>query len=121
MKGSTLLRGILLGSVTAAVTVLLTTPQSGDQLRRNVRRKMDTFELTMDDLKQKVEEVKFSIQHLTNEAKATLPQTIEGLKQSILGFQRETEPNRTKLTSEIESIQRSLDQLEEQLAKQQSK
>lgn len=118
MKKSTFLVGVLAGSITAATAVLLTTSQSGEQLRSNVKQKVDEYKYLLDDVKDKIEEMKFAIQNLTDDAKKTIPATIEELKESVMSWQKSTELNKNNLQQEIATIQQSLEQLEEQLEQQ---
>ncbi|MBF4501249.1 YtxH domain-containing protein [Savagea sp. SN6] len=120
MKQSNFLLGVLAGSITASVAVLLTTSQSGEQLRNNFKTKSCHLQSMAEDIKVKANELVGSIQHLTAEAKNNLPETIEEIKQSVMTWQQSTEPNKNNLTKEIDSIQRSIEQLEQQIAKQQN-
>lgn len=120
MKQSNFLLGVLAGSVAASVTVLLTTSQSGEQLRENMKAKSCNLQSMIEDIKVKANELVQSIQHLTAEAKSNLPETIEDIKQSVMAWQQSTEPHKNNLTLEIDSIQKSIEQLEQQIAKQQN-
>ncbi|HEY4602330.1 MAG TPA: YtxH domain-containing protein [Cerasibacillus sp.] len=120
MKQSNFLLGVLAGSITASVAVLLTTSQSGEQLRANMKSKSCNLQSMIEDIKAKASELVESIQHLTTEAKANLPETIEEIKQSVMVWQQSTEPHKNNLSQEIDSIQKSIEQLEQQIAKQQN-
>ncbi|HEY9582370.1 MAG TPA: hypothetical protein VIR13_05320 [Savagea sp.] len=120
MKQSNFLIGVLAGSITASVAVLLTTSQSGEQLRANMKSKSCNLQSMIEDIKVKASELVESIQHLTTEAKANLPETIEDMKQSVMAWQQSTEPHKNNLSQEIDSIQKSIEQLEQQIAKQQN-
>lgn len=113
--------GLLAGTATAATAVLLTTPQSGEQLRRSMKETATDFKMKMDDVAIRLLEVKVALQHLGEEAKTVLPETFESLKQSVEKWQDSTAPNQERLESELTSIQNALEDLERQLADAQKK
>ena len=58
MKASTFLAGLLAGSVTAAVTVLFSTPQTGSEIRSSVKSASTDMKHKLHDVKGKIAELK---------------------------------------------------------------
>ncbi len=119
MKASTFFLGLVAGSVTAAITVLYSTPQSGSQLRITVKNASTDMKEKFKDVKVKVNDLKESISHLQKEATETIPTAIDGIKGSIEKWQHATEPNKVRMEKEIAAIQTALEELEQTLGAQQ--
>lgn len=119
MKTSTFFLGLVAGSVAAAITVLYSTPQSGNELRKTVKNASVDMKDKCKEIKVKVDDLKESISHLTTEAKETIPVAIDGIKGSIEKWQQSTEPNKNQLEKEIAAIQTALEELEQTLTTQQ--
>ena len=83
MKASTFFLGLVAGSVAAAVTVLFSTPQSGNELRKTIKNASTDMKDKFNDVKVCVDDLKESISHLTQETKESIPVAIEGIKGSV--------------------------------------
>ena len=119
MKASTFFLGLVAGSVAAAVTVLYSAPQSGNELRKTVKNATTDLKVKCQDVQGCIDDLKNSISHLTQEAKEAIPVAIEGIKGSVEQWQRATEPNKERMDKEIAAIQKALEELEQSLAAQQ--
>ncbi len=116
MKASTFFLGLVAGSVAAAVTVLYSAPQSGNELRKTVKNATTDLKVKCLDVQGRVDDLKNSIAHLTQEAKEVIPVAIDGIKGSVEQWQRATEPSKERMDKEIASIQKALEELEQSLA-----
>lgn len=116
MKAKPFLIGLTAGIVGGTIAVLFSTPQSGQQLRSNLKANTDTTKEKLQDVKWQVNNVKDSVNSLTNEAKNNIPQIINELKQSITTFSTEIEPNKNNLQQEIEALQNSISLIEKNIA-----
>ncbi len=119
MKASTFFLGLVAGSVAAAVTVLYSAPQSGNELRKTVKSATIDMKVKFKDVKGCVDDLKDSIARLTHEAKEAIPIAIDGIKGSVEQWQQATEPNKERMDKEIAAIQKALEELEQSLAAQQ--
>lgn len=115
MKAKPFLIGLTAGIVGGTIAVLFSTPQSGQQLRSNLKTNTDTTKVKLQDVKLQVNNVKDSVNSLTNEAKNNIPQIIKELKQSITTFSTEIEPNKNNLQQEIEALQNSISLIEKNI------
>lgn len=112
MKAKPFLFGLGAGIVGGTIAVLLSTPQSGQQLRANAESTKDKLL----DVKQQAGTVKQSVHSLTNEIKNNIPLIINDLKQTITTFTEEIEPSKNNLQQEIEALQNSISEIEKNVA-----
>lgn len=116
MKTKPFLIGLTAGLVGGTIAVLFSTPQSGQQLRFNLKSNADSTKEKFQDVKLQVGNVKHSINTLTNEAKNNIPQIINDLRTSINKFSTEIEPTKNNLQQEIEALQNSISLIEKNIA-----
>lgn len=116
MKAKPFLIGLTAGIVGGTIAVLFSTPQSGQQFRSNLKTNTDSTKEKLQDVKLQVNNVKQSVNTLTNEAKNNIPQIINDLKQSINTFSKEIEPTKNNLQQEIEALQNSISVIEKNIA-----
>lgn len=118
MKASTFFVGLVTGVIAGSAAVLFSTPQSGSDLRSNVKTVSSDWKEKLSEVKFQISDLKQSIAGLSKEAKTEIPKTIEELKESIQSWQSETAPIQENLQNEIASIQSAMEDLEKSLAKQ---
>lgn len=121
MKTKTFLLGAAIGLIGGAVVALSTAPQSGTQLRQNITRNTDGTKSEFLAVKSDANQVKHAIQALTNEAKNNIPQIINELKESFTNFKQDIEPNAAHLKQEIENLQKSIEEIEKNIPKDDKK
>lgn len=119
MKASTFFIGLVTGVVAGSAAALFSTPQSGSELRSNVKTASSDWKDKLSEVKFQLSDLKQSIARLTKEAKTEVPQTIDELKQSVQLWQNQTGPIQENLQNEISSIQMAMEELEKSIAKHQ--
>lgn len=119
MKASTFLFGLGAGLLAGSAAVLFSTPQSGTEMRTNVKNVSADWKDKLSEVKFQLSDLKQSISNLTKESKTQVPQTIDELKKSVQKWQTETAPIQENLQIEIASIQMAMEELEKSLAKHQ--
>lgn len=119
MKTSTFFIGLTTGAIAAAVTVLYSTPQSGNELRTTVKSASTEMKEKCSVVNEKLNSLKRSISKLTKEAKETVPEAVSGLKDSFDFWQKSTDPNRIRLEQELSAIEDALKSLELSIANEQ--
>ncbi len=119
MKASTFLVGLGAGLLAGSAAVLFSTPQSGTEMRTNVKNVSTDWKDKLSEVKFQLSDLKQSISNLTKESKTQVPQTIDELKKSVQKWQTETSPIQENLQNEIASIQMAMEELEKSLAKHQ--
>ncbi len=109
MKASTFFLGLTTGAIAGAVTVLYSTPKSGDEFRSTVSADwQDHYQ----ELKIKLAQLKNSLASLSREAKDQIPDAVDYVKQSVGNLKNTTEPMNDRLHQELIAIQESLEKLE---------
>lgn len=119
MKASTFFIGLVTGVVAGSAATLFSTPQSGSNLRSNVKTVSSDWKEKLSEVKFQISDLKQSIARLTKEAKTEVPQTIDELKQSVQKWQNQTGPIQENLQNEISSIQMAMEELEKSIANHQ--
>ena len=119
MKASTFFVGLVTGIIAGSATVLFSTPQSGSELRSNVKTVSSDWKEKLSEVKFHISDLKQSIASLTKETKTEIPQTLEELKVSVQKWQTETAPIQEELQNEIAAIQMAMEDLEKSLVKHQ--
>lgn len=119
MKASTFFIGLVTGVVAGSAAALFSTPQSGSNLRSNVKTVSSDWKEKLSEVKFQISDLKQSIARLTKEAKTEVPQTIDELKQSVQKWQNQTGPIQENLQNEISSIQMAMEELEKSIANHQ--
>ena len=119
MKASTFFIGLVTGVVAGSAAALFSTPQSGSNLRSNVKTASSDWKEKLSEVKFQISDLKQSIARLTKEAKTEVPHTIDELKQSVQKWQNQTGPIQENLQNEISSIQMAMEELEKSIANHQ--
>lgn len=117
MKASHFFLGIAAGTIAGVSAVLLSTPQSGVELRSSLKSTSLDIRNKLSDVKLQLQDLKSSISRLSKQSKEVVPQTVEDLKKSIEQWQLETAPMQQHLQAEISSIQEAIEALEKTLPK----
>ncbi|WP_431027897.1 YtxH domain-containing protein [Lysinibacillus sp. LZ02] len=115
MKAKTFFTGVGVGLVTGMVATIITAPQAGKQLRSTIIRNATTFKDQLIDVKNETSNVKQSIITFTEETKNNMPKIINELKETIVTFKNEIEPETEKLKQEIENLQNSINEIEKNI------
>lgn len=115
MNKKSLTYGLLIGGVVGGVASLLTSPSSGKEIRAQIKDKKDDWTVVIEEMKGHIGELKESIGTLSQEGKETVLQLSKDLQASFKQWQASTEPNNQRLQEEIQSIQRTIEELEKSI------
>lgn len=117
MKASRFFLGLATGVAAGAATALFSAPQSGQEFRTTMKSTSSEWKEYLNELKEKVNGLKESINHLTEEAKAQLPEAVDGLKASLETWTESTAPAKEHLQLEIMAIQNAIEELQNTISK----
>ncbi|KPL61526.1 YtxH domain-containing protein [Rossellomorea vietnamensis] len=115
MNKKSLAYGLLIGGVVGGIASLLTSPSSGKEIRAQIKDKKDDWTAVIEEMKGHIGELKESIGTLSQEGKETVLQLSKDLQASFKQWQASTEPNNQRLQEEIQSIQRTIEELEKSI------
>ena len=116
MKAKPFLIGLTAGIVGGAIATILSAPQSGKQLRTNISSFSTSTKERLNDVNFQTKNVKQSFSNLSNEVKNNIPQIIKELSQSFTSFKQQIEPETALLKQEIEGLQKSIGEIEQNLS-----
>ncbi len=110
MKASTFFLGLTTGSIAAAVTVLYSTPKSGNEMRQSLKMTRSDWREAFQELKLKTNQLTDSISNLSTEQ---LPIAVNRFKKSVDQLKDPTEQTQKRFEEELIAIQESLEKLEQ--------
>ncbi|KYG90698.1 YtxH domain-containing protein [Metasolibacillus sp. FSL H7-0170] len=116
MKAKPFLIGLTAGIVGGAIATILSAPQSGKELRTNITSFSTSTKERLNDVNFQTKNVKQSFSNLSNEVKNNIPQIIKELSQSFTSFKQQIEPETALLKQEIEGLQKSIGEIEQNLS-----
>ncbi|SFA79967.1 MULTISPECIES: YtxH domain-containing protein [unclassified Bacillus (in: firmicutes)] len=120
MKPKQFIYGFLVGGVVAGVSTLLSTKSSGKETRASLIANKDLWSKHLLELKDNLVELKNSSVSASKEGKAHISQFVQDVNVSLAEWKSEIEPHQLELQKEIAQIEESIQQLETELAKNQS-
>ncbi|TDL35390.1 hypothetical protein E2R51_06680 [Jeotgalibacillus sp. S-D1] len=104
--------GLLVGLVAGASATLLSTPQSGQEFRGQIKDKKENWSEHMLEVQMNLQQVKESIHQVSKEGKESISSVIEELKESIQSWKQESDPAIKNLQDELAAIQATMEELE---------
>jgi gas vesicle protein len=117
MNAKKVLLGMVVGGIASAVATLLTTPRSGEELRKNLLRSEQEWSLKLTSLRNSIQEVSKEVASATKDSKVVLATFIKDLKISVQAWKESTADNQLAIKKELDSIQETLKNLENDLQK----
>jgi gas vesicle protein len=118
MKFKSLTYGILAGSAIGAIATFLSAPQSGKDLKLQIKQNKDEWKAVLTEIKTNAVEVKNSVSNLSTEGKQTVSTIKDGMKHSIQTWQGSTEPNIQHIKDDIAEIEQLTEKMEQKISKQ---
>ncbi|MDI7743029.1 YtxH domain-containing protein [Lysinibacillus fusiformis] len=116
MRAKPFLIGLSAGVIGGLTTIFFTAPQPGKQIRSSIVRNTKIAKSNLEEIKEQSKSIKDSITTLKNEVKNNIPEIMNELKNSISTFSQEIEPDTAKLKEEIDGLQKSIIEIENNLS-----
>ncbi|RUL47472.1 MULTISPECIES: YtxH domain-containing protein [Lysinibacillus] len=116
MRAKPFLIGLSTGIIGGITTILLTTPQSGQQLRSNIALNTKKAKANLVEIAKHTSNLKDATFTLKNEVQNNIPKVIHELKDSVSNFKQTIEPDAVKLKEELEGLQNSIAKIENNLS-----
>jgi len=117
MNAKKVLLGMVVGGIASGVATLLTTPRSGEILRKNLVRSEEEWRQNLASLSTSLRDMSKEITSVTKEGKVVLISLIKDIKVSVQAWKESTASNQYAIKMELESIQEALRKLENDLQK----
>jgi gas vesicle protein len=112
MKGNTFLAGLVIGGIIGGITMLLSTPKSGGQLRVSIKENRQELSEKLYSLKLEAKEFLQLLEHSTKEGKEVVKKFTEDVQKTIVTWKKEIAPHQVNIHNEIQEIEETLNQLE---------
>ncbi|MDN4493173.1 YtxH domain-containing protein [Ureibacillus aquaedulcis] len=116
MRTKPFLIGLSAGVIGGLTALLFTAPQPGKQIRSNISRNSKIAKSYLGEVKHHSVSVKDSFTTIKSEVKNNIPEIINGLKHSFSRFSQDIEPETAKLKEEIDGLQKSIIEIENNLS-----
>jgi gas vesicle protein len=117
MNAKKVLLGMVVGGIASGVATLLTTPRSGEALRKNLVRSEEEWSQKLSTLRASLRDVSNEVAYVSKEGKVVLANLIKDIKISVQAWKDSTTSNQQTIKVELESIQAALKKLENDLQK----
>ncbi|MGG7621538.1 YtxH domain-containing protein [Bacillus coreaensis] len=117
MNAKKVLLGMVVGGIASGVATLLTTPRSGEALRKNLIRSEEEWRQNLANLSTSIRDVSKEITSVTKEGKVVLSSLIKDIKISVQAWKESTADNQNAIKMELDLIQEALRKLENDLQK----
>ena len=105
------LLGLAVGIVGGATAMLLSTPQSGKDVRQSLKSTKDASQEVGNELQQRFSSLKDAVNMIKSEIQTTVPTVISDVKTSVQIFQQDTAPIQNRLKGNIEAASQSANEL----------
>ncbi|MBM7659925.1 gas vesicle protein [Bacillus mesophilus] len=115
MKGNTFFLGVVVGGIIGGVTMLLSTPKSGIQLRASIKENSQDLSEKLNNLKLETKGFLQLIEQSTKDGKEVVKEFTEDVQSTIASWKKEIAPHQINIHNEIKEIEETLSQLESAL------
>lgn len=112
-KIKSFIAGFTVGSLAAGAAILLSTPKSGAERRREIKETGMWAKQAIGQIKTDSMALKNDIVTVSKQAVPTIKEGARGFKTSIDEWKRDIEPNIESLQNKIQALNDELDKLEE--------
>jgi len=110
-KTKSFIGGFIAGGLAAGLTVLLTTPKSGREVRSGVKDKLKETSFNLIDMKTAALSVKDSVTEFTRKSVPTLKTTAREIKTIIDTWRDDIQPNIQRISSHIKELDEETEKL----------
>ncbi|TFB22088.1 YtxH domain-containing protein [Filobacillus milosensis] len=114
-SGKSLMLGVFFGSVVGASVSLLTTPNSGEELRTKVKDQSDRLRDIAQQIREDGLDLKNQLSKTSKEGAALLRDLSEDIKVSVESWKETIEPHQENLQEHLRQIEESIKELEDKV------
>jgi gas vesicle protein len=118
MKLKSITYGVLAGSAIGALAAFLSAPQSGKELKDQIKKNKDEWKSVFTEIKTNAVDVKDAVSRLSSEGKETITHLKDDIQSSIGAWQGSTEPNIQHIKDDISAIEQLAENMEQTISKQ---
>jgi gas vesicle protein len=112
MKGKSLLIGFISGFTVAGVSVLLSTPSSGQDVRYKLKQSKDETMDLLQDVKRSIVQLKEECVSATTISKTQIQAFIQGVKETLEEWKQDSKAHTTAIQVQINDVETAIQELE---------
>ena len=112
MKAKSLLIGFISGFTAAGVTVLLSTPSSGQEIRLKLKQSKEETGALLRDVKRSIVQLKEECVSATAVSKTQIRVFIKGVREALEEWKQESQTHTTAIQVQINEVETAIQELE---------
>src|SRR5690625_4644171 len=114
-RGKSFLLGFMIGGAATTIATLLSTPSSGKDLRRCVKKQSIEWRVMLDNEKQDALNLKTQVRKTSKEGVALISDLTQEMRKSVEDWKSAVEPHQENIQEYLEHIELSIKDLEEKV------
>ncbi len=119
-KGNSLLLGLFVGGVIGGLSILLSTPKTGAELRTTLKESGRDISDRLQNIKTETMDFFELVERSTKEGKEVIKDFAEDIQKTISVWKNEIEPHQINIQKELQEIEQTLQRLEIETAQKRS-
>lgn len=108
--------GMLFGAIVGGVYGLIKTPRKGTENREAVKNYLDDTTVLVQDVTDKVKDLKGAISQLTNEGKSLATEFTKDMNETVQEFSNEAEPRIRRIQEQANKLNEDVQEVSEQFS-----
>lgn len=106
--------GLFWGALFGGLAGLMNAPKSGRETREDLKHFIDSTTDDVNDVRYKVDNLRVSVEKLTQEGMDSIKTASEGIQTSLKHFEEETSPRINRIQRQIESLTDNIEKQSEE-------
>lgn len=107
--------GLFWGAFFGGLAGLMNAPKSGKETREDLKHFIDTTTDDVNDVRYKVDNLRMSVQKLTQEGMDSVKTATDGIQTSLQHFEEETSPRINRIQRHIEDLSEDIEEQVEEI------
>ncbi|HBY90564.1 MAG: YtxH domain-containing protein [Ruoffia tabacinasalis] len=107
--------GLFWGAFFGGLAGLMNAPKSGKETREDLKHFIDTTTDDVNDVRYKVDNLRMSVQKLTQEGMDSVKTATDGIQTSLQHFEEETTPRINRIQRHIEDLNEDIEEQVEEI------
>ena len=107
--------GLFWGAFFGGLAGLMNAPKSGKETREDLKHFIDTTTDDVNDVRYKVDNLRMSVQKLTQEGMDSVKTATDGIQKSLQHFEEETSPQINRIQRHIEDLTEDIEEQAEEI------